>query len=859
MCCRFVNSEKTNFSSIFFSLALKHFLGNKETVGFNSKQHQHSIGRISKILFHGNKGSRKSRVTGKDPSITFITKVNKLLPNNNGHVISNTTLTPSRNSNLKNSQDSHTKRLFVSKVNKTGLHNGSFSISNKTTSTLSIITNLTAEPIKNSPGNKRYHFGGHYYHPVHRYNHRRHRHHFHDDENYDEDEEDDREFFRHHISPVEPISENIEPIPRMGHVEPIDPIDPMEPIESIEPIDRIEEIEPAEPIEKIEGMESMVPMKSIEEEDGETKSKIPKRYNRSISFNNYRRYLSKHNLTNHHYHLAPHVEETPIERNPNYALDVTSDRVFSLPSGTTLVNLDGHQNWRAIMGARGALGVLHPATGATGAEYSARGAVDSRIGVHEPASGVTNPAVGVTDPATGATKEPVKATGAGPDSKTEKGTKLPPNEGYKKDELVDCKKANNSSVNNGSKIINANENIASKKTPVLPSPDVNTLAESLGLDSVASLNIMIERLKNESDNFQNSRKYTESVVKLVQNFTKALNGSTSEKVEVRQQTHLNHYAEQKTNGSSADLLKMEGKDHSKEMIMAEKEKELLMIHQQMMNSTTKKQLFNTTTASNEILLNVPSDKFNSTQVEHRSMERVINRKDSFNSTKIEKGLGENPNNHNSTTYNNQTLLDLKKLKNLKGKFLHKNSADNETYFKQLPVGNGSLTRKNTRKVNLTELTGTKNSNKVSLLKHDKNITVKVKKSNSTESNNKQLQNDNTSKRIPQSLMINGGDRRGIVIPKLPNPPISLRIEEYKEADTIKPIKLKEDPIPIKETKIKESLDESPDIEPIDVGQLTSRLLEEQIKPIEPISSKIPDIEKNPAIEPNPPIPPIPPI
>ena len=445
--------------------------------------------------------------------------------------------------------------------------------------------NLTAESPKDASGDKRYH----YFHPVHRYHPR---HHFlHDDDDYDEDEEDDREFFRHHILPVESITDTINPIQRMGHIEPIDPIDPMEPIDPIEPIERIREIEPVEPMEKIERMESLFPMKSIEEEDGEAKSKIPKRYNHT----NHRRYLSKHNLTNLYYNLAPHVVEVPIEHNPNNALKVTDDRVFMLPSGTTLVNMDdGHQNWRAIVGARGSLGVLHPATGATGAVYSAKGAVESRVGVHEPAAGVTKPAVGVTDPAKGSMKEAVKATGAGPNSKTETGKKLPPNEGYKKDELVDCKKVNSSQVKNCTNDSGMNESDASQLSP------------PKGLDSVASLNNMIESLKNESNNFQDSQKYTESVLKLMQNLTKAFNSSNNHEVVGQQQSNLIHIDKQKSNESSttnSSLINTKGATLKNEKAMINPSQES--------HSDTNITIHHT----------MPSgDKFNTTQVYHQLRE-----------------------------------------------------------------------------------------------------------------------------------------------------------------------------------------------------------------------------------------------
>ena len=204
----------------------------------------------------------------------------------------------------------------------------------------------------------------------------------------------------------------------------------------------------------------------------------------------------------------------------------------------------------------------------------------------------------------------------------------------------------------------------------------------------------------------------------------------------------------------------------------------------------------------------------------------------------------------------------------KGRFLHPNESDNVSHLMQPSTEhNHTLSFDNTDKVNVT--TESKNNNskldtKISTeMLNGKLNSTKPNKDESTLQvrNNKQIENierklnlsssDLMLKKSPNSISI--GDRRGIVIPKFPNPPISSRIEEFKDPEPIKPIKLKKIKVPIKEVKIKESLDKTPDIEPIDVGQLTTRLLDEPIKSIGPIESKIPEINKNPVVEPISPI------
>ena len=784
--------------------------------------------------------------------------------------------------------------------------------------------NLTLESPKVTSGDKRQH----YYHPVHRYR----PHHLHQDDDDDEDnddddnddDDDDRKFFKHHILPVEPITDMISPIQRMGHVEPIDPIDPMEPIDPIEPIERIREIEPVEPMEKIERMESLFPMKSIEEEDGEAKSKIPKRYNHTKRYNYskvpsiynhsiHRRYLSKHNLTNLYHNLAPHVVEAPIEHNPNDELKVTNDRVFMLPSGTTLVNLDdGHQNWHAILGARGSLGVLHPATGATGAVYSAKGAVESRVGVHEPASGVTKLAVGVTDAAKGSMKEAVKATGAGPDSKTEAGKKLPPNEGYKKDELTDCNKVDNSRVKNCTNYTDMND----KNKEITPQ-----LLPPAGLDSVASLNNMIERLKNESNNFQDSQKYAESVVKLIHNLTKAFNSTNKEKL--KRQRNLTCIDKNKLNENVVNLLinetnaiSPENKQYNEtarhinstvssggklntteiahyhqlktrrnEKIMIDpKQLEFELVEEVDMKYQNNNSYGNTSQALPEEKL-FHSDSIDSTLHEYELVEDQIydhkskaNKKllsdalqgksvpvfrDSIGSKYVEYELVEDQNTKNvSLPRLKQTLSR----EDLKGRsFQHYHRLNLSCSKKQLTEHSHIMPLNDTDKLNTSELLPKVNN---SIYDRKNTVVMLDGRSNSSklgkddsekqfqQNNNKQFQINETKgifspsvmlKKSPSSISI--GDRRGIVIPKFPNPPISSRIEEFKDPEPIKPIKMKKIPIPIKDLEIKESLDEFPDIEPIDLGQLTTRLMDEPIKLIERIESKIPDIKKNPVIEP----------
>jgi len=249
---------------------------------------------------------------------------------------------------------------------------------------------LQTQTPNNVVGEKRHDFH-HYYHPIHHFRHKlRHfHHHFRDDDDGDDfdDDDDDEEFFRPRISPVESITDDIEPIDRIGGIERIDPMEGIEPIDRVEPIERIRDIEPVEPIEQGERMESMVPMKSIEEEDGAAKSRIPKHKNTTKA---HRRHFPHHN----HTQFSAHVEELPIKRNPNEEFKVTDDRVLMLPSGTAVVNVDGYHNHHGIASAPGALGVIHPAIGATGAEYSAKGAVDSRVGVQDPAEGVIHPATG---------------------------------------------------------------------------------------------------------------------------------------------------------------------------------------------------------------------------------------------------------------------------------------------------------------------------------------------------------------------------------------------------------------------------------------------------------------------------------
>ncbi|XP_066928115.1 asparagine-rich protein-like [Clytia hemisphaerica] len=739
-----------------------------------------------------------------------------------------------------------------------------------------------------------------------------------------------------------------------------------------------------EPIERAEQMEGLVPMRSIEEEDGARKNHIPLKYNKTgadrkmkLSMN-HRRHLSKHNLTRHLYHLAPHVEEAPLIRNPNDHPNVTSDRVLMLPSGTAVVNLDGYQHHRAIVGARGAMGVDHPATGATGAEYAALGAIDSRIGVGDPAKGVIDPATGVTDPAQGVTKEAVKAEGAGPNTKLEPGVKLPLNEGFKKDHVCktnDTKKGvmkslnetlchsnmtfkksiENNNVNLSNSTLGAKvQNFKSKgnfthknELKSLESDDIpNHQGKTTVLDrdfGNKTVNVMSGNMTDVNKNQTmkhpvTSENISKSKASIKITKTKQLNNDKNQtsslkvefpgKIEIDKNTASNQTAKgsvtlHETSQPADHLSNVENVENQYVSSQSTKENATLEVtsnHTNLIPSNvttssvdsnhTNPIPSNVTTSSVDSKLS--SSNFNTTitnkkktsnysaNVNHHNISKIVSSKN-HNSTKYLNFLNDplyNAITNNKTasllftnnTRNNISLvrtnrhptktnsshnitnngqnsdppdqLELQDISYQSLKILEKasNNPLNKTLIQSKM--NYNLDNDEERKLNKSRSAPTtvKSKSTQNLTFVENNISNQtqaqdnVSENASTKQNNpiynSTATNNNTENSRTKSIVI--GDRRGIVVPKDPIPPISTLMEDVEYPDKIPPIKMDKKDIPMKDSG-KDSFDKAPPIEPIDVGRIKSRLLEETIQPNEPIEMQDSMIESNPPIEPIPPI------
>jgi len=127
--------------------------------------------------------------------------------------------------------------------------------------------------------------------------------------------------------------------------------------------------------------------------------------------------------------------------------------------------------------------------------------------------------------------------------------------------------------------------------------------------------------------------------------------------------------------------------------------------------------------------------------------------------------------------------------------------------------------------------------------------------NVSEANYQSSSNKTTTEVVGES----SGDRRGVVIPGPAIP--SIEMEPVKEPEKIKDIELDKTEIPIQDgaAELAKKQQKIPDIKPIDVGQLDSRLMKEVIEPIKKPELLQVDIEPMPPIEPIPPIEPLPPI